>query len=629
MSNSKSSISATDNRLITALLVCLILAILPFGVLSFYSFPVVDDFSFVDSVRSHGFWAAQKDWYLTWTGRYFSTFILSINPLLIDSILLYQFINFLIIVGSVHSLYFLIKKVSGPYSNKMSMAIIALSVCLAYLAHLPDLTQAFYWLPGSITYQLSLISATYLTAILLPESHAVSKIHSYRRLVVMMILTLIGCASNEVMMLLTNLIVLIALVYSLITKRPVFKLVVLQSWACLTGLLVIFAPGNKVRGGGQLSQLDWTIFSKAIVNSVDAGEAFLHNYWLIPILPLLVVGIMLGKPNRNTRTSTNVAVLSGIVLFALGAAFLTFLTSFLSVGMPPPARTQNVCFWFVLLGSILLGTQLGATGIVPRPKTFLRYAISGIAAGLILFFPHKTGFEKSLQDLTSGTAQAYSRQQTERAARLANASNTEKVIIPALSAFPNAVYLNDLSEKSSDWWNILTARHYQVKAIEVDFSNLKSELSFTTDFANPSEYAINIHSENLQTDSSSTPHSRYVLRKPNHIYGPGISLPFQEIWHPIKHKLAYIKATANAKVTEQGKSVHIAIILNSKGNQLLLWQSQLWDADATSTPEGFIQNEFFIPIDAINQRVIEKVLVYVWNPEEAEVVLEELTVELF
>jgi len=52
--------------------------LLPFVLLSFYARPAADDFSYADSVMKYGFWNAQTYWYTQWSGRFFSTLLVTL-----------------------------------------------------------------------------------------------------------------------------------------------------------------------------------------------------------------------------------------------------------------------------------------------------------------------------------------------------------------------------------------------------------------------------------------------------------------------------------------------------------------------------------------------------------------------
>ena len=62
--------------------VLLLTALLPFGLLSFFNHPFMDDYYNAANARRLGLWAAQQDLYLQWSGRYFSSLLVTAaNPM--------------------------------------------------------------------------------------------------------------------------------------------------------------------------------------------------------------------------------------------------------------------------------------------------------------------------------------------------------------------------------------------------------------------------------------------------------------------------------------------------------------------------------------------------------------------
>lgn len=76
------------------------LLLFPYIFISFYNHPSVDDYFFTYKVHTLGFWGAQYDWFTTWTGRYFSTLILSFHPLWLKVSFIYKIIP--VLIGRAH-----------------------------------------------------------------------------------------------------------------------------------------------------------------------------------------------------------------------------------------------------------------------------------------------------------------------------------------------------------------------------------------------------------------------------------------------------------------------------------------------------------------------------------------------
>jgi hypothetical protein len=58
----------------------ILISLVPYFILAFFSYPSTDDFAYATKVLDYGFWAGQIETYNTWSGRYFATLLLSFNP---------------------------------------------------------------------------------------------------------------------------------------------------------------------------------------------------------------------------------------------------------------------------------------------------------------------------------------------------------------------------------------------------------------------------------------------------------------------------------------------------------------------------------------------------------------------
>ncbi|MGV3539904.1 MAG: hypothetical protein ACO1OQ_08845, partial [Rufibacter sp.] len=125
-----------------------VLALLPFLVLTAYNHPAADDFGFALRDGQASFWEIQRETYQQWSGRYFGTAILQINPLLQGSVVLYKWYSLLLILFFVGTVYALVQQLyRQSLSRKERIGLVALSLC-TFFTQYPDITQAFFWLTG-------------------------------------------------------------------------------------------------------------------------------------------------------------------------------------------------------------------------------------------------------------------------------------------------------------------------------------------------------------------------------------------------------------------------------------------------------------------------------------------------
>lgn len=96
--------SVTMKRIIFVLLTALIS---PFIINCFFAYPQTDDFMYSHIARDMGFLKSQYHWYTTWTGRFMSTALLSVNPLVYNSLVGYKLAIALLIIAQLVSIYLL------------------------------------------------------------------------------------------------------------------------------------------------------------------------------------------------------------------------------------------------------------------------------------------------------------------------------------------------------------------------------------------------------------------------------------------------------------------------------------------------------------------------------------------
>lgn len=229
------------------LLAISLVLVLPFFILTFYNNPSIDDYSFVFLVKTMGFWGAQHNWYTTWTGRYSSMFILSLHPLLLESLILYKIISVFIIFFTIHAFY---RLVSFLYSKPTFVIklIISIIFSFAFFSGMPSVVQGLYWEPGSITYQLANILLLYLIINVIRLIIAPNKQVSFSKLGISYFLIIVIGGLNETSMLLMVVLLLFLTGIDFLLRRKInFTLLTFMATAVISALIVLLAPGNKGR----------------------------------------------------------------------------------------------------------------------------------------------------------------------------------------------------------------------------------------------------------------------------------------------------------------------------------------------------------------------------------------------
>ena len=195
-----------------------ILTILPFIVISFFNNPTADDFCYNCQSRDLGFWNAQLSWYNGWSGRYFSSAILSIKPLVSDSFLIYKLIPIILLISLFTSIYYL-SSLLFVNLKKRDFFILTFFILTLYLIQIPSISQGFYWLAGSITYQLSNILAILLFCFLIK----LIETNEIKYLIISIFFAFLVIGSNEASMLLISFLIGVIFILKSIQQKKIIE----------------------------------------------------------------------------------------------------------------------------------------------------------------------------------------------------------------------------------------------------------------------------------------------------------------------------------------------------------------------------------------------------------------------
>jgi hypothetical protein len=164
---------SSGNSRFFLLLMSVMVMLVPLFVLSFFARPAADDFMWAASHRDTSFWDMQKDYYLNWQGRYFSTPLLSVLAYLSVSSAGYHWHAIVLMILTAGSFYFFVtsflRKISTADTGLSIRLLISLVLFLLYTYSLPSVAQAYYWLSGAVTYQVPVVAMVILGGLLIGD----------------------------------------------------------------------------------------------------------------------------------------------------------------------------------------------------------------------------------------------------------------------------------------------------------------------------------------------------------------------------------------------------------------------------------------------------------------------------
>ncbi|MBF9220067.1 hypothetical protein [Hymenobacter ruricola] len=374
----------------------LVLAVVPFVALMAFNHPFFDDYRTAYWTHEHGLWGMQKWFYLTWSGRFTSTFFMTVlNPVTYGWLEGVRLVSLLVFGMQWASLAFLLRTVFHIVLRiefAWSTAHWATALLLALFCNATAAPFSFlYWLCGVVVYQLTLSSLLTFAALALRAGWgpAAAQWRSAGWACGPLVLAVAG---NELTML-QAVPVLALLGYALPTAaRPKWWLWLAVAGA--TAAAAVLAPGNWLRVAATAPPTDplhayrWLVLLPRTAYSMVLFLAQPLN--ALSLLAAAAAGLWLGFQSSSSTTAAAVASWPRrhwwALLLAFGAmntvGFLLF--RYVLVG-PPLHRGRNEMLLLMLITVLALAWLVallpGVARWAPRLRRFAP-ALALLVAGL-------------------------------------------------------------------------------------------------------------------------------------------------------------------------------------------------------------------------------------------------------
>lgn len=143
------------------IIICLpVLFIAPFVIISFYNHPALDDWWYAEVYKQYGMWGAQEHWYMNYTGRFASNFIMTLEPLSFGWIAGHKLTPIFYLSGLYGTIVYAAKNIFiGIETNKY---LLSAWIMLTYLLIQRDYFESIYWLSANTLYQVTFLLTIFL-----------------------------------------------------------------------------------------------------------------------------------------------------------------------------------------------------------------------------------------------------------------------------------------------------------------------------------------------------------------------------------------------------------------------------------------------------------------------------------
>lgn len=448
------------------LLLLALIGVLPFVLLSTYAHPSADDWYMAADTLEKGFWRANVDYYLGLTGRFFSSALLFMNPIML-SFTWFKVYSMLLVLALPVSM----RWAAGawfPQAGKAWHWLLAVMSSVFFLWGMASPAQGFYWGTGSVGYMLPGILSLCLGGILGLKCLDAGWKPLPGRLITAMLLALAitGCSEVAMALLLAH-ICLINALFLWRHRHCSFPLLLVLASTFLGVAVVMLTPGNAVRQTWYSSEIQHA-FLPAMLMALKLAVRQVGIWMIYLPLALFSLAAFVAWPEtlRMSRPRAWECVIAAVILMTGGVCGGFFLGAW-SMGAVIPLRAVNLMLLFFIIDWVLF-----LAGLVGLLRTLnLRLPQPGLLSvlGAIVVFGGctmlmKNNVKQAWGDLLSGQASLYDQESSRRHAMIREAAGPD-VLVPPLKARPATIFFNDLTADPDNWRNTGCARFFRKHSI--------------------------------------------------------------------------------------------------------------------------------------------------------------------
>jgi len=412
--------------------------VLPLMYVCLFANPQNDDFRFAEKASEFGYIGKNLFWYDRWIGRFASTAILTMNLPGIDLVMASKLCSALVVISLFMAVFLFLYSIFFEAYSPLKIFFATTVMFSIYVSKVPDITQGFYWMAGSVTYQVGNIFmlAIFGVLILLKKSSDKKKLRVYG--FISFVLVFVASGTNEVTMLIILSFALALCVCGFITGQDVkmFLPTVLVP-SIIAVAIVLYAPGTRIRMNYSKNQELYKV-----VQEIMADVAASLADWLLfsPIIPVAILALPLlarisnGKKLIPFCIKPHVSLTLSVVL-----TVAMFFPSYFSTGLLEP-RTKNVIFMLFLILCVLNLFVMADNVAVDQVNTIKKVpTILLLVASFTLFVISDINYRNLYEDILTGKASRYDLEMRERA-KIIRECVKNACYVPAITNKPKTLF---------------------------------------------------------------------------------------------------------------------------------------------------------------------------------------------
>lgn len=487
--------------MVAGALIMLIVAIVPLVIVSLYSHPCADDYTY--GLLSHKVWVDShsiietikqaflqvKSSYYTWQGTHASIFFMALSPAVFEGSVSYGLSAWIMItvlivsVISISDAFFV--TIFG--AKKWMSYFVALVTAFWMLESMYSPVNGLFWFNGSVHYWFMhgcmLICLSNILKVVGEGKNKNRAIIKVLHIIFASFFAFLCGGANYSTALLTGCILGLCVLLGFVLYKT-FLMVIPLGVYIVSFAISALAPGNSIRGGyfegkGPVE----AIFEALKLTIYDDTHWIDLQLWIILLMILPVLYIM-AKKTDFTKIRW-LPIVSILISFGLHASLNVPL--FFAMGGAGVARQENICkLWFqlmVVMNSFLIVCAIrpmidcgveklsskihDKRGVKLAVITLLFYLGMALSIGVHMKLSDRSIFQYSSYiayvEIRNGEATDFYSTYEERLKILEKEKGD--VVLPEYSVRPYLLYMDDIESSVTDWKNTAFAKWYDVHSV--------------------------------------------------------------------------------------------------------------------------------------------------------------------
>jgi hypothetical protein len=460
----------------------LLLSLIPFVWLSFYSRPCSDDYNFsIDMIRmmeqgnasvfSVLKTAFQTDmsFYRSWNGLYVSGFLQAMQPGAYLGERNYYTGTLVLMLWMFFGTHYFVKTLFKVFEIDHSVMATTVFMYAFFIHGMINTAQGLYWFCGAYDYIPFIFLTMMISALIMRYAYSEGKGIFY--IVLSVILSFINSGGNHITAF-VNILILAVLTFFLIWKKKKYGSIATLITAIGGFLLVVFAPGTRVRmnefeSGDPITTI--IITAKRAMYLVRTQDYMRNGRFLVYVVLLALFAAVIRKNEKIRSLKVN-----PIILFLLFAMFYCAMLAvpYHAMGTFGAGRIKNIIWmaYMVLIGIWWVYTLIWASAKYPFVEEKLNKIASYdlrpfVVVICILLVLFSKNMFSVIRELSDGTAQKFADQYEERYELMKKYRGSDEiVVVDKIIDSPNLKF-DDISSDFNDWRNQSWYAYYLVKTV--------------------------------------------------------------------------------------------------------------------------------------------------------------------